>query len=378
MAPALEIALLSLAFGGTHIGLATGPVRGPLARRLGELGFAVLFSAVASAGYAALVIRYAQLRFEGAAGLGLGGVEPVRIVLMTAAVLGVVLMVCGLASYPRSPVALFGKRVAGPRGIERITRHAFFVGLGLVAGAHALLATRLVGTVFFGGLAIVSLAGAWHQDRKMIARRGEPYAAFVEASSIVPFAAVIRGRQRLVWNDLPVAGLALGLLAAVLLRTAHPYLFARDGLWIVAATIGGAAIATIQAWLRARGRGTTERLLAGVGWAIVALGTVHVLATPEYEPELGGPALWFASGGGAFILLGFLNAYRRHYAEAAPALARVTTNANGATLGFLVTLAIVMRVGVSHEPQVLVAIVLMSVATMLSLRRARRDTPATP
>lgn len=371
MAPALEIALLSLAFSGTHIGLTTGPVRGRLVRRLGEVGFSVLFSTVAAVGYATLVVRYAQLRFEGAPGFGLAAVEPARIALLAIAVVGVVFAVCGLVSYPKSPVALFGQRIVGPRGIERITRHPFFVGVGLLAATHALLATRLVGTVFFAGLALVSWLGAWHQDRKMLARRGERYGAFVADSSFVPFAAIVRGRQRLAWGDLPLGGIALGIVAAVLLRSAHPHLFARDGLWIVAATLGGALLATIQAWLRVRGSGTTERLLAGIGWAIVALGTVHVLATPGYEPELGGPALWFASGGGAFILLGFLNVYRRHYADAAPALARVTTIANVATLAFLVALAVVMGVTPSNEPQVLLAIVLMLVATTLSLRRPR-------
>ena len=43
MEPALGVALLWAVFGGTHIGLATMPLRGRLVARLGEIGFTALF-----------------------------------------------------------------------------------------------------------------------------------------------------------------------------------------------------------------------------------------------------------------------------------------------------------------------------------------------
>ena len=55
-----------------------------------------------------------------------------------------------------------------------MTRHPFFVGVALLASAHVLLATRLVGAVFFAGLAALAILGARHQDRKILARRGAP------------------------------------------------------------------------------------------------------------------------------------------------------------------------------------------------------------
>jgi len=60
-------------------------------------------------------------------------------------------------------------QTAHPRAarVERVTRHPFFVGVALLASAHLLLATRLVGTVFFAGLAALAILGAWHQDRKL-------------------------------------------------------------------------------------------------------------------------------------------------------------------------------------------------------------------
>ena len=46
MEPVVGVMLLWLVFGGTHVGLATRPVRGALVARLGDKGFGVLFSAV--------------------------------------------------------------------------------------------------------------------------------------------------------------------------------------------------------------------------------------------------------------------------------------------------------------------------------------------
>src|SRR5437899_13047458 len=60
--------------------------------------------------------------------------------------------------------------IRAPRGVERVTRHPFFVGVALLASAHVLLATRLVGAVFFAGLAALAILGAWHQDRTLPAR----------------------------------------------------------------------------------------------------------------------------------------------------------------------------------------------------------------
>src|SRR5438105_11902234 len=179
MEPTLAIVCLWLVFGGTHVGLATRAVRDPLVARLGELGFRAVYTLVASATFAGLVMFYAAHRFEGAPGLALGRYAPLRVLLMAVVGVGVVLQVMGLIGYPRSPTSVARPRVQPARGVARITRHAFFVGIALLAGAHALLATRLVGTVFFLALAALAVAGSWHQDRKLIALRGRPYADYV-------------------------------------------------------------------------------------------------------------------------------------------------------------------------------------------------------
>src|SRR5262245_2173871 len=200
MQPVLTVASLWLLFGGTHLALATEPLRGRLVRRLGEMGFLALFWALAAATFALLVHGYAERRALGPPGLALGGVAGLRPLLVVAAGAGATLML--LMDYPRTPTALFGQPIQPPRGIQRITRHPFFAGAALLAGVHALLATRLVGTVFFGCLAVFVVVGTWHQDRKLLARRGAAYAEHLAVTSAVPFAAVLAGRQRVVWREL--------------------------------------------------------------------------------------------------------------------------------------------------------------------------------
>lgn len=250
MTPAAVVAVLWLLFGGSHIGLAA--VRGRLVARLGEIGFTVLFYLVAAVSFAALVTYYAGHRFDGVAGIGLAAVPAARWALLAVAVFGLALCAPALTTYARMPSALFGQPLRGVRGIERVSRHPFFAGMALFALAHLLLATHLVGTVFFTGLALLATAGAWHQDRKLLARRGPAYASYVASTSFIPFAAIIVGRQPLLWRELPLRAFAVGLALAGAARLWHGALFAGGGWWIVAAVVGGGTVAGINAWRRAR------------------------------------------------------------------------------------------------------------------------------
>jgi uncharacterized membrane protein len=252
MEPSLLVALGQLLFSGTHIGLATGRIRGALVERLGVWGFNGLFSAVAAVTFSLWVHLYVRHRFEGLAGPGLAGSPGFHAIAMVAITIGIALMLASLAAYPSSPMALFSERVRQPRGIERITRHGFFVGVALLGLAHALLAAQLVGTVFFGGLALHALLGSHHQDRKLLAQRGDAYAEYLAATSLLPFVAILRGRQRLVWSELPLGAILLGVALSFGLRAVHEGIPAHGGFWVIAVVLGGAAIATLQTWRRAQ------------------------------------------------------------------------------------------------------------------------------
>jgi uncharacterized membrane protein len=250
MDPVLLVALGFCLFASTHVGLALPPVRRVLVARLGRWGFTALFVVVAWVTFGIAVSSYAAHAGEGAAGLALGRFPSLRAGLIALIALGSMLMSSAFAGYARSPYALGGERVSTPGGIERVTRHPFFVGVALLGAAHALLATRLVGAVAMGSLALFAVAGAWFQDRKLLALRGRPYADYLAATSMLPFAAVAAGRQRVVWRELPYGMLALGLALAWALRALHARLFDHGGAYVIAALVIGPLVILAAEWRR--------------------------------------------------------------------------------------------------------------------------------
>jgi hypothetical protein len=101
-------------------------------------------------------------------------------------------------------------------------------------------------------LAVLAVAGERHQDGKLLQREGEAYRHYLETTSMVPFAAIVAGRQRIAWQELPVGGLIIALAVAVTLRMVHDWIFAHGGLFVVAAAVGGAGILALVSSLRDR------------------------------------------------------------------------------------------------------------------------------
>jgi uncharacterized membrane protein len=95
----------------------------------------------------------------------------------------------------------------------------------LWAGAHLLALGSLRATVFFGGLLLLAAAGTTLQDARKAKALGEDWRRFAAVTSNIPFAAIARGRNKLLWREIgwwmPAAGLAL----FALLLYFHPWLF---------------------------------------------------------------------------------------------------------------------------------------------------------
>jgi uncharacterized membrane protein len=310
MDPALTVALYWLLFGGTHLVFATGRPRAWLVGRLGARGFELFFSLVAAFTLGLLVHAYAGVRFAGGAGLGLAAVPAARAVLYGVALAGMTLAMWGVLAFPASPMAPPGI-VRPPRGLSRITRHAFFAGMALLAAAHMLLATRLTGLVFFAGILLLVTLGARLQDRKLLRRHGEPYAEYLRATSGVPFAAIVAGRQRLVWRELPLGLLALSVLLVAALRWAHASIFAAGGVAMMGVILGGVVLLQVATWARRRPGAAApserDRLLAFAAATMIAyVGVVHEVVGARLYPDgpalLGGPLGWHAVGMGGIAV----------------------------------------------------------------------------
>jgi uncharacterized membrane protein len=111
-----------------------------------------------------------------------------------------------------------------PYGVTRITRHPTFAAIFLFGVAHCLVNGSLIDLSFFGGFAAFSWIGAWHQDtRKSVDIPG--YAAFKDATSFLPFAAILMAKQPLELDELRWQITLLALILFYVIRAYHPSLF---------------------------------------------------------------------------------------------------------------------------------------------------------
>jgi uncharacterized membrane protein len=88
------------------------------------------------------------------------------------------------------------------RGMLRITRHPFQWSVVLWALVHIVANGDAASLVFFASLGLVSLLGTVLMDRKKAVTLGSGWPTLAAATSNFPFAAIVQGRNRLVWSEL--------------------------------------------------------------------------------------------------------------------------------------------------------------------------------
>ena len=109
-------------------------------------------------------------------------------------------------------------------GIIRISRHPQMVGQVIWCIGHALWLGTSFMVVTCLGLIAHHLFAVWHGDRRLLTRYGEAFAAVKSRTSIIPFKAMIEGKQRLVWQEF-LRPAYIGVAAFVLgFWWAHPFL----------------------------------------------------------------------------------------------------------------------------------------------------------
>lgn len=109
-------------------------------------------------------------------------------------------------------------------GIIRITRHPQMVGQIIWCVAHTLWLGTSFTLVTSLGLVLHHLFGVWHGDRRLHLRYGEAFEIVKQRTSIMPFVAIIDGRQSLKWQEfIRPAYLGVGIFVGIL-WWAHPLL----------------------------------------------------------------------------------------------------------------------------------------------------------
>jgi len=112
----------------------------------------------------------------------------------------------------------------GPKGIFRVTRHPILSAIALWAIVHIPASGQMTGIILQAAIGLLAIVGMNQIDRRKAREKGEAWQAYAQQTSAIPFAAIIRGRQRFVFSEigwLPVIG-GIGLYA--ILISAHPHI----------------------------------------------------------------------------------------------------------------------------------------------------------
>jgi uncharacterized membrane protein len=254
MEQGLIAALFWILFAGTHVGLTMRPIRQPLTARLGETGFIFVYSVTAIVTFAALVHYVALHRFAERQTLLLVTIPPVRGALLGLSLIGFTLCITAVLLYPRLPMAIFRHRAMPARGVQQITRHPFFSGIAIWAAAHSMLAQSNVTFAFFVGFVALAFVGGLHQDRRLAAELGEPYRAYLAATSFWPLVAVVTKRQKIRWREQPWFAYAVGIGTSLSLYQVHAHIFDYGGAYIIGSVSAGSIIAIVNSRARSSQR----------------------------------------------------------------------------------------------------------------------------
>ena len=217
----VSLSLAALFFLGIHLGVSGTTLRDRVVSLVGFRGYVVAFSVASIAGLAWLVSAYNAAAYVPTWGQ-LQWWKPFAIALMLPAFL---LVVIGLTTPNPTAVAQQGLVDRPPRGIVRITRHPVMVGVAIWAGVHLVGNGDVASLLFFAALAIVAVAGTSSIDAKRRRVLGGPaWDVFASRTSIVPFAAIVAGRNTLVAQEFGWWRPAAGLAAYALMLGGHAHI----------------------------------------------------------------------------------------------------------------------------------------------------------
>ena len=210
------LALWAALFVAQHLGVTSTGLRDRLVGAMGEKAYLGLYSVV-SIGVLVLLIR--AYNATAPTLLLWPTLELLRWVPLLLMPLALLLVIGGvLARNPSTVGVVLESGAEVPvSGVLRITRHPVQCGILIWSLSHMLANGELPSLLFFGAFALVSGCGMRLIDKRKQGVFGESWSAFREATSSVPFAAIVAGRQSLALSEIgwltPV--LAAGVFVAL-------------------------------------------------------------------------------------------------------------------------------------------------------------------
>jgi len=220
----ISLFLASLLFLGIHAVISGTPLRAALIARIGQGAYLGLFAVLSAGALFWVIFAYGAAPYVALWG-EVPGLKMLAVPLM---LIAIVLAV--LAFSTPNPTAAGGEKALkgeqAARGIIKVTRHPFLVGVTIWAAAHILANGDVASLIMFGGFLALSLIGPLQIDAKRAASHPDTWPAFLAQTSWLPFAAMMGGRTNVTMAEIGWGRMAGGVaLFLVILLLGHEWAF---------------------------------------------------------------------------------------------------------------------------------------------------------
>ena len=209
-----------LGFIVSHLGMSGSPLRSVLQERLGADGYLGAYSVVSFAALGLMIYGYGQISQADMIWYATPSlIKVTKVVILVA----LVLIVMGLMTANPTAVKAEAALEKEITGMLKITRHPVQWGLLLFAIAHLIVNGDVASLWLFGTLATLSFVGMFSMDARRRKEIDPRWQSFMAQTSMLPFAAVVAGRQKLSAADIAWMGLAAGLALYALIYFFHDW-----------------------------------------------------------------------------------------------------------------------------------------------------------
>ncbi len=207
-------------FAGSHTILSTKNIRTGMVNAMGEKGFQGVYSLVALVAFAFLIAAFYFTKSTGEPVLTAGMDHPATATVCNILMLfSLVFLFTGFVN--RTPMGMVPSEIKA-YGIVRVTRHPMNMAFALFGLAHLLTNRYIADWFFYGGFILYGYLGSYHQDLKKAETVGQGLVDFIAETSVLPFAAILKGKQPFKPGEISKIGLLLGIALAIVARFLHP------------------------------------------------------------------------------------------------------------------------------------------------------------
>ncbi len=205
----INLIAANAAFVGTHF-IMSHPLRAPMVRATGEMGFQIVYSLVSIA-----TLAWVYFAFKAAPPADLGGSGDAGWIIATILTLPAMVLFAGsVMGNPALPTPQAQEQArAMPKGVFKVTRHPMMWGFALWALSHMILFWSLRTMITAFAMGVLALVGAKLQDRKKEVLMGEAWVEWEGKTSFWPRPLALFGAGALPW--------ALGLIFFVFFSWLH-------------------------------------------------------------------------------------------------------------------------------------------------------------